>query len=256
MEGISDIVDPEKFERQTSYRGKFGWGVPPNIARASVAREGNAIEKPAPLTPAARLDEDEKGVATTDTPGGPQETTVISYSELIGVIRTRVGQLGVRYLDFDKLAGFAEGLSGKAFGAGEVKRLGIEKLFDALRAAGLRLRIEEDPEQTQKMQARIAENFNPRQAKQARPGNRSNLSNALIDEVLKHLANKRGGMARLNSALKAARSNWARHAAKARHAKAKQHSENILQISTIRTLPPPCERAALDACAEQEASAA
>ena len=68
-----------------------------------------------------------------------------------------------------------------------VKRFGSEKLFDAIRAAGLRLRVEVDPEQTAKMQIRIAENFIPRQAKQARPDNRSHLSNALIDEVLIYL---------------------------------------------------------------------
>jgi hypothetical protein len=140
---------------------------------------------------------------------------VTCYTELIQRLRDRVGQLEVRYLDFDKLAGFAEGLSGKVFGGAQVKRLGIEKMFDAIRAAGLRLRIEEDPEQTQKMQARIAENFNPRQAKQARPGNRSHLSNALIDEVLSYLANKTGGLTVLNAAAKEARSNCAPRAARA-----------------------------------------
>jgi hypothetical protein len=43
-----------------------------------------------------------------------------------------------------------------------------EKLFDAIRAAGLRIRLEDDPEQTAKMARHIAENFNPRQ--QPRPG--------------------------------------------------------------------------------------
>jgi hypothetical protein len=138
---------------------------------------------------------------------------VTCYTELIQRLRDRVGQLGVRYLDFDKLACFPDGLTGKAFGGSQVKRLGIEKLFDALCAAGLRLRIEEDPEQTAKMQARIAANFEPRQANQARPNNRSNLSNAAIDEVLNYLASKRGGMARLRGAVKQARSNSARKAA-------------------------------------------
>jgi hypothetical protein len=108
----------------------------------------------------------------------------------------------VRYLDFDKLACFPDGLTGKAFGGSQVKRLGIEKMFDALSAAGLRLRIEEDPEQTAKMQARIAANFEPRQAKQARQGNDSNMSNEAISRVLNYLVNKRGGLTRLNAAVK------------------------------------------------------
>jgi hypothetical protein len=140
---------------------------------------------------------------------------ITCYSELIETLRDRVGQLEVRYLDFDKLAGFAEGLTGKAFGAAQVKRLAVDKLFDALRAAGLRLRIEEDLEQTAKMKARIAESFLPRQSHQARMGNRSHLSGKVIDEVLNHLSSKKGGLTQLRAAVKEATSNMARHGAKA-----------------------------------------
>jgi len=122
----------------------------------------------------------------------------------------------IRYEDFDTLCQFADGLTGKCLGASQVKRFGIEKFFDALRGAGLRIRLEEDPEQTAKMLARIADNFNPRQANQARPNNSSHLSNKAIDGVLHYLANgKPGGLGRLNAAVKQARSNWARHAANA-----------------------------------------
>jgi hypothetical protein len=66
------------------------------------------------------------------------------------------------------------------------------------------------------MLARIAENYNPRQANQARMNNHSHPSKKLIDGVLSYLANnKQGGLARLNDAVKEARSNWARHAGKA-----------------------------------------
>ena len=37
-----------------------------------------------------------------------QGAEVVCYSELIERLRDRVGDLGVRYLDFDKLAGFAK----------------------------------------------------------------------------------------------------------------------------------------------------
>jgi hypothetical protein len=65
------------------------------------------------------------------------------------------------------------------------------------------------------MRKQIAENCQPRQANQARMGNHSRPSNKMIDDVLSHLANKKGGLTVLNDAVKEARSNWARHAAKA-----------------------------------------
>jgi hypothetical protein len=249
----SDIGDLEDFERQAvrvNGRTGFGWSIPPHIERVrrvvekTVAAKESA--KPAALIPA----DDERDTSTIGTPSGSQEMLIISelvtsYTELIGVIRTRVGQLGVRYLDFDKLAGWAEGLSGKIFGPSEVKRLGPEKLFDALRASGMRIRLEHDPEQTQKMQARIAENFNPRQANQVRMGNRSHLSNALIDEVLNYLANRKGGLTRLNQAVKDARSNCARHAAKALWKKsggaAQAISPHILETSRGSAACPRCD---------------
>jgi hypothetical protein len=210
-DALEEIFEQTKIRvHKRTKRGKLGWAIPPNIERASVSRESTAIAKPA-----ARLDDDEKGVQTMDTPGGPQETAIIfepvtSYSELIGAIRVRIGELGVRYLDFDKLAGWAEGLSGKIFGAAQIKRLGPEKLFDAIRASGMRIRLEPDPEQLEKMRKQIAENCQPRQANQVRMGNRSHLSNKIIDEVLGYLANKKGGLARLNAAVRQARSNIVR----------------------------------------------
>jgi len=114
---------------------------------------------------------------------------VTSYTELMASIQAQVGALGLRLLDFDDLAGFPAGLSGKVFGAAQVKRLGPEKVFDALRAAGLRLRVEIDPEQQVKMQTRISENYNLRQANQARPNNHASpVSTALLSRVFKHLS--------------------------------------------------------------------
>src|SRR6266576_2695234 len=98
---------------------------------------------------------------------------VTSYTELIAGINAQREALGVRLVDFDELAGFPAGLAGKAFGMLQVKRLGPEKLFDAIRAAGLRIKLEPDPEQLEKMRIRIAENFNPRQGNQARSANHS-----------------------------------------------------------------------------------
>ena len=181
---------------------------------------------------------------------------IACYSELIRGIKARIGELGIRYQDFDSLAGFAEGLTGKAFGPGQVKRLGPEKLFDAIRAAGLKLRLEADPEQLEKMQKQIAENCLPRQAHQARPHNQANLDQRTVDRVLIYLTTKKGGLTRLHNAVKEARSNWARHAAKARHAQTKRCFNNVLRIGAVHALPPPENRPALNSCASKEATAA
>jgi hypothetical protein len=214
LDGAAEIFEQRSLRvtgrRNAQSPAVFGWSISPNIERASASREGRAIEKPVALIPAARLDDDESDNRL-------QEILVTSYNEALPHIRDRVGAvLKIRYEDFDSLCDFPTGLSGKVFGPAQVKRLGIEKFFDAIRGAGLRIRLEEDPEQTAKMLARIAENYNPRQANQARPFNHSHPSNKMIDVVLQYLANnKQGGLARLNDAVKEARSNWARNAAKA-----------------------------------------
>lgn len=131
------------------------------------------------------------------TAPAPSITEVTSYSEMIAAIRTQVGALGVRYEDFDELAGFAAGLSGKVFGPSMVKRLGPEKLFDAMRAAGLRIKLEPDPDQLEKMRIRIAENYNPRQGNQARMNNSASPAGTyMMSRVFKHFA-KLGGKARM-----------------------------------------------------------
>ncbi len=181
---------------------------------------------------------------------------VTTYTELIGVIRAQIGAMGVKYADFDSLAWFAPGLSGKVFGAAQIKRLGPAKLFDAIRCAGLRLRVEIDPEQLAKMEAMIEKKLiEPRQANQARPGNHSRLSNATIDEVLTHLANRRGGLTVLNGAVKQARSNLARRASLAFWEKKRKrdfsaYPEIVSRIGSAPAAPP-----AANACsAEAEAA--
>lgn len=67
------------------------------------------------------------------------EEPVTCYTELVRSLREHIWRLGVRYEDFDVLAGFAAGLSGKVFGPSMVKRLGPEKLFDAIRDGGLEI---------------------------------------------------------------------------------------------------------------------
>jgi hypothetical protein len=131
---------------------------------------------------------------------------VTSYTEMIAAIAARAAVLGIKQADFDVLASFPAGLWGKVAGPSQVKRLGPEKLFDALRAAGLRIRVEEDPEQAEKMRKRIAENFNPRQANQARPNNSASpISAAVLSRCFKHLSRK-GGVERWRGKSKEERS--------------------------------------------------
>jgi excisionase family DNA binding protein len=137
-------------------------------------------------------------------------TAATSYTELIVGIQARLGELGIRYEDFDELAGFAPGLSGKVFGPAQVKRLGPEKLFDALRAASLKLKVEPDPEQLEKMRKQMAEKCQTRQANQARPQNQASpVSSALLSRCFKHLSRK-GNQKRWKRVSKKDRSEHAR----------------------------------------------
>lgn len=144
---------------------------------------------------------------------------VTSYSELIAAIRARIGELAIRYEDFDVLAGFAPGLSGKVFGPSQVKRLGPEKLFDALCAASLKIDVKPDLEQLAKMQKQMAEKCQTRQANQARMNNSASPAGTyMMSRVFKHFA-KLGGKARMAKMSKEERSQHQRRAALA---KAKQ----------------------------------
>jgi hypothetical protein len=248
LDALDEVAQQRTIRVNTrNNRGKLGWSIPPNLERASASREGKAIEKPAALTPA----EDEKALEpVTRIPG---EGIATHYVHLIPLLRDRLAYFAIRYEDFDTHCDFSDGITGKCLGPAMVKRFGIDKLFDALAGSGLRLRVEEDPEQTAKMKARIEANYIPRQSNQARPNNHSHMSNALIDEVLGYLANKWGGLARLNKAVKQARSNHARRTIAIGVNWAQQR--NSVGFTALLALPPP-DRETLDACAEEEATAA
>jgi hypothetical protein len=166
---------------------------------------------------------------------------VTGYNEAIAALPGRLANLNIRYEDFDDLCFFPAGLTGKCLGPSQVKRFGIEKFFDALRGAGLRIRLEEDPEQTERMLKRIAENYNPRQAYQARPNNHSHPSNKMVESVLNYLANKKGGLTRLNDAVKMAYSNRARLGWKTRRKGGvvdfAGYLENVSRLANAPALP-------------------
>lgn len=150
---------------------------------------------------------------------GKGMTDVTSYTELIAAIDAGRVEMGLRHLDFEELIGVTQGHWGKAAGMLQVKKLGIEKIFDAMCGAGLRMKIEVDPSGRAKMLARCAENFNPMQANQARPRHSSTLpSSAVLTRVLKPIG-RLGGKARWHRKSKKERSEHMRMMVMARERK-------------------------------------
>lgn len=138
-------------------------------------------------------------------------TQVTTYTELIRGIQVQVHAMQLRQEDFEVLAGFPVGLAGKVFGPLQVKRLGPEKLFDALRTAGLRLRLEIDPEQLAHMMKEMKKRLiEPRQANQARAQATSPASSAVLSRVFRPLS-KLGGKARWHKTTKQERAEHARN---------------------------------------------
>lgn len=143
-------------------------------------------------------------------------TEITTYTELIRAIDAGRIEMGLRHLDFEVLAGMAQGHWGKAAGMLQVKRLGVEKVFDALRAAGLRIRLEVDPEQRAKMLERIADNFNPMNANQARPRHAASLPSTQVLNRVMQPWRKVGGKLRWAGKSKKERSEHMRMMAMAR----------------------------------------
>lgn len=153
---------------------------------------------------------------------GTGEATV--YTEAIGILRQRMAYFGIKYQDFDAHADFAPGYSGKVFGPSQVKRLGIDKFFDAVTALGLRIKLEEDPEQCARMRARIAENYLPRNANNARPDNHASpVSTKLLSRVFRHLS-REGVKKRWRGISKKKRSEHGRNMAMARWGKKRRRA--------------------------------
>jgi hypothetical protein len=134
LESLEETAEQNAFAvNLRTKHGNLSWALSSNIEHAAIPRKTTNAASIAPI-------------AVVAEPPTGSTIEITTYTELIESVRQRVGELGIRYVDFDKLAGFAEGLTGKAFGPSHVKRLGIEKVFDALRAASLKLRVEHDPE--------------------------------------------------------------------------------------------------------------
>lgn len=76
------------------------------------------------------------------------------YDGLIAALRDRVDELQITRSLLDELSGLPTGLSGKIFGLGRAKRIGMDSLWMLLPALGVRLTLEEDHNSIAQMSGR------------------------------------------------------------------------------------------------------
>lgn len=167
---------------------------------------------------------------------------ITSYTELIEAIKARIAELGIKYENFDDLAWFSPGMSGKVFGPSQVKRLGTEKLFDALRAASLKISVEPDPAQLEKMRKQMAEHVQIRHTNQARYNNHSSPAGThMMSRVFKHLS-KLGGKARMSQMSKselrshqqaASNARWKKHRKRQKAAKSRKNRLRLQAAAVV-----------------------
>jgi len=167
---MSDLEGLEQVSEQTSFRvndrsrrGKFGWGVSPNIERASVRREAKQVF-PDRETATTAEKVPKKPPRPVPQPSANVARMIGSYDDLITAFRERVDGFNISRHELDFLAGLAIGHSGKLLGHRQVKRFGSVTLGPILGALGLKLILIEDPEQT----AKILKRARPRDSRQVR----------------------------------------------------------------------------------------
>src|SRR5471032_2315139 len=104
---MSNLDAAEEVFEQTSLRvnertrhGKFGWGVPPNIARAAPAREKKKTPKPVAATPPPVESVVNPPIVSTCI-----ARPVTGYKGLVETCRQRANELALSRLEIDRLAG-------------------------------------------------------------------------------------------------------------------------------------------------------
>jgi hypothetical protein len=148
IEGIEEIAEQTSVRvNERVRRGKFGWGVSPNIARASVAREKKKTpNKRVPKKKAPRP------ITVKSPPSAARPAAVAqvftSYSTLIETCRIRCDQLELSRAELDRLSGLPDGYSSKLLGRDgcgqRQKRAWPVSLESLLGALGLRIILIED----------------------------------------------------------------------------------------------------------------
>ena len=166
----TDIEALGEFERQTAPRAnertnhnhlghRLGWGISPNIERASASREkkpqpSKAVAiKPAPVAPAI--------VPPSIKISGRVLAKFSDYDGMWGAFRNRLDEMGITREELDHLSGMQPGYSGKLCGPRQVKKFGKHSLGCTLGATATYLVLVEDPEQTAKIMARCKKRVRP-----------------------------------------------------------------------------------------------
>ena len=106
-----DAGNLEGIERvnERSRRGKFGWNVSPNIARASAARE----KKKAPAAP---VDGTLAARPAAPVRSASLGRVIADYRTLVETCRARADELELSRLEIDRLGGLPTGYAGKLLG--------------------------------------------------------------------------------------------------------------------------------------------
>jgi hypothetical protein len=148
LDGLAEIAEQTSIRVNTrNKRGKLGWTIPPNIARAAASRE----TKPPPKLRTVAVP---KKSTPLPAPSAAVARMISSYDDLISAFRERVDGLNISREELDRVAGLAKGHSGKLLGRKQVKRFGSVTLGPMLGAIGCKLILVEDPEQTAKIRKR------------------------------------------------------------------------------------------------------
>jgi hypothetical protein len=157
------FADLEEFERQTAARVNHhdhrqkrnrGWGLPPNIARASASREPKKptapTGKPAPaIAQAAALPSIEIA--------GRALAKFVSYNGLWNAVRARVEAMGITRIGTDTLSKLPDGYTGKLLGAAQVRKISLNSLERILEGTGCYLVLVEDAVATETILATAKE---------------------------------------------------------------------------------------------------
>jgi hypothetical protein len=151
MQGMTDIEDLEEIECSRRC-GKFGWGIPPNIERASASRESQKPPQAVVSIKPARLDvEDLKMIAARARWSG---VPLRSMADVLAALRARRDELGITFETLDAIAGWPCRYGAKLLAPEPSKNMGWQSLGLGLGALGTMLIMIEDEEQIRRVQSR------------------------------------------------------------------------------------------------------
>jgi hypothetical protein len=159
---MSDLAAEDRYRPKKNR----GWGLPPNIARASASREKPVPGKPVPIAPVIAQAVASPSIEIT----GRALARIENYDALWNAVRARVDALRITRMGIGVLSQLADGYCGKLLGAAQVRKISLNSLERILEGTGCYLVLVEDPAATETVLA-AAEELNlfrrgpPRQLK-------------------------------------------------------------------------------------------